>query len=306
MDLLKPYEIKSLEKLFGSSNIKKNLSKVLDNKSKLNILLKNINKNILAIRTILKLTNTYPYNIFNEPKEINIINNKKKLIFPYKDNEDFRYSNVSLYSVTPLDQAIYTLDILLCFIKNPEKKILTEANGCIGGNTWIFAKKFKKVNVIELSKLHFEILKHNMALLHVNNINYYNGNCIDYIFDLKNNVLFFDPPWGGISYKDDSDKIGYMYKHIFLSIDDIVTQKYFSHNCDLIMLKLPLKYNMLYIKKNNKFKYYYVFTIRTAKRPVYKLVVLTNKRPHTKVDEKIVKEFHYKQIQTKIQTKNTN
>jgi hypothetical protein len=72
------------------------------------------------------------------------------------------------------------------------------------------------------------------------------------------------------------------------------------------MLKLPLKYNMLYIKKNNKFKYYYVFTIRTAKRPVYKLVVLTNKRPHTKVDEKIVKEFHYKQIQTKIQTKNTN
>ena len=47
------------------NNTTKNLSKVLDNKSKLNILLKNINKNILAIRTILKLTNTYPYNIFN-------------------------------------------------------------------------------------------------------------------------------------------------------------------------------------------------------------------------------------------------
>ena len=251
--------------------------------------------NMIHLRQVLRDNKTLKDDIFNEPREISINKVNSKKILPNLNSVKFRFTNVSLFSITPIDQAIYTYYLISCFMKT-EDKILTEANGCIGGNTWVFASKFKNINVIELSKLHYEILKHNMEQLGLNNIKYFNNNCIDYIFDLKSDVIFFDPPWGGTGYKGKDKKLGYLYRGFFFTIDKIVTDKYFANNCQLIVLKIPLKYNMFYIKKNNKFKFYYAFTIRTKKRPIYKLIFLSNNREIKEVREKYVSDFYYKEI----------
>ena len=257
------------------------------------------NNNLIRIRQQLRENRIKRENQFNEPIEITISKLNSKRLLPNLNRANFRFTNVSLFSITPIDQAIYTYYLISCFIETSDK-VLTEANGCIGGNTWVFATKFKHVNTIELSKLHYEILQHNMKLYGFNNISYLSGNCIDYIFDLHSDVMFFDPPWGGIGYKGKDRRLGYLYRGHFFTIDTIITDKYFSKKCKLLVVKLPLKYNMFYIKKNNKFKYYQVFTIRTKNRPVYKLIFLSNNRPIKEVREKFVSELNYKLIESKI------
>ena len=255
--------------------------------------------NLIRIRQQLRENWTKRENRFDEPKEITISKLNSKKLLPNLNKAKFRFTNVSLFSITPIDQAIYTYYLISCFIETDDK-VLTEANGCIGGNTWVFATKFKHVNTIELSKLHYEILQHNMELYGFNNISYYNGNCIDYIFDLQSDIMFFDPPWGGINYKSRDRRLGYLYRGHFFTIDLIVTDKYFSKNCKLLVIKLPLKYNMFYVKKNNKFTYYQVFTIRTKNRPIYKLIFLSNNRPIKEIREKFVSELNYKKIEFQI------
>lgn len=244
-----------------------------------------------------KIVNTdNPYEII-----LNENNNTIFTILPKPNNnikEKYRFTNISLYSLTPVDQSQYLISIIQTFFKNTEKYVITDANGCIGGNTWSFASIFKNVNVIELNKLHYDILIHNMKLLKINNINYYNGNILDYLFSIKQDIIFFDPPWGGVKYKNKKNiiKCGYSYYNQFIPIDIIVTDYNFCKKLKMIILKIPLYYNIDYMKINNKFKYYYNFIISNRIKKIYKIIIFTNIKQKQKIEQKYMSIFKFKNL----------
>lgn len=74
---------------------------------------------------------------------------------------------------------------------------ITDANGGVGGASITFARFFN-VNCVELNLDHCAIIKHN-AKIYDAKINVVCGNYLEQ--DLKQDVTFFDPPWGGPQYK---------------------------------------------------------------------------------------------------------
>jgi hypothetical protein len=81
-------------------------------------------------------------------------------------------------------------------------KTITDAFSCIGGDTLGFSKLFKHVNANELDKTRFEYLKHNMKIFNRTNITFYNEDYFELVKKLKQDVIYLDPPWGGVDYKN--------------------------------------------------------------------------------------------------------
>ena len=175
-----------------------------------------------------------------------------KKIFPKKNCssiKNLKYDNEGLWSISYPDLA----DSLTKHIKvfeNESFKLDTiiDATAGIGGNVLSFANFFNNVYCIEIDDKRFEYLENN-----IKNYNYSNINCIkgDSIELIKNglkcinsnpDVLFFDPPWGGPSYK--------YIKHIDIklgnnSFEEIIDLIYILNNVKLVVLKFPFNYNFL-------------------------------------------------------------
>ncbi len=80
---------------------------------------------------------------------------------------------------------------------------ITDAMACVGGNSISFAKHFSHVNVVEIDPFRSSMLQHNLQLAAVHHkITQYDST--DYqtvMHTLTQDVIFFDPPWGGPDYK---------------------------------------------------------------------------------------------------------
>jgi len=183
-----------------------------------------------------------------------------------------RMSQTGKYSVSKLEEATITTREILKFYNdflssNKLNKIeITDATANAGGNTINFGLNNMQVNSIEYSYNEFERLQNNVQQYNLPNVNVFNGDSLKLIYTkkVKQDIIYFDPPWGGPSYKK--------YKFLGLSLDekDITEhiEKMLDDNyCSLVVLKGP--YNT-FIKKRkylnliidvtiNKKKYYNLF-----------------------------------------------
>lgn len=167
-----------------------------------------------------------------------------KYIFnDYDEDKKYKMDEVSIYSVTPQEYADKTSDLIQEYMKT-NNIIITDLMACIGGNSISFCKKFKQVNSIELSKDRYDFLVHNLKICGFNNFNTYNENCLSKVKDLKQDVIFIDPEWGGRKYK--------YKKFIDLNISKIPLydvcndlKKY----CTLQVIKVPNNFNFDKFKK---------------------------------------------------------
>jgi predicted RNA methylase len=104
------------------------------------------------------------------------------------------------YSVT--DQ--YTADRITRDIMRfvSAKGAICDATACIGGNTYSFARAFRRVVAIERNPVRFHYLQHNMSVLDVHNVTFQLGDAIDEVqWGRPFHCIFLDPPWGGPGYK---------------------------------------------------------------------------------------------------------
>ena len=112
------------------------------------------------------------------------------------------------YSVTQMDLADETSKEILSRLgkrgwSDPNTATITDATACIGGNTFSFAHYFAKVNAVELDETRANMLTNNVKLLcEKNNVTVIEGDYTGQLSSLKQDVVFFDPPWGGESYSD--------------------------------------------------------------------------------------------------------
>ncbi len=182
-------------------------------------------------------------------------NNVIRKVFPglnCKDMNKLKYDNEGLWSITHPESA----DVLSNKIKVFEKtgiKINTifDATAGLGGNTLSFANNFKKVISCELDKDRFDMLEINISNYNYQNITIYNDDSIKLLNNLSEEIdaIFFDPPWGGPTYKyEDCVEISLSN----MSLDNICLLINKETNIKLIIFKLPYNYNSDSLIKNCK------------------------------------------------------
>jgi predicted RNA methylase len=82
---------------------------------------------------------------------------------------------------------------------------VTDATACVGGNTASFAHYFEHVNAFELDEQRARYLWHNCKrLCRAGTFTVIHGDFTDPPVQalVEQDVVFFDPPWGGPGYKD--------------------------------------------------------------------------------------------------------
>lgn len=191
--------------------------------------------------------------------------------------EKLRFTNRSLFEASTHEQAKITTLLISKIATN--KINLTETSSGIGGNTVEFAKTFKNVNSIELDPLTHKCLKSNCKTLKVDkNINFINDNCLKVLQYTKQDVIFMDPPWGGVDYKGANVSLEYQNEEgVGIDIPSII--KKYAKTTKYIVVKTPINIDMnLYKPKKLNFKFLYEtkFISSINKRPLYKLLFYTN------------------------------
>jgi len=156
------------------------------------------------------------------------------------------------------------INIILSKYINTKECIITDATACIGGNSILFLRDFKFVNVIEKNIDIYDTLIKNLKSF--NNKKVYNCSYNIIKFTLKQNVIFIDPPWGGTCYKN-KKKI----KLYLDNIDIIVIINELYHFADVICLKIPNNFDISCISVDfwsNK-----IHNIIKHKKCIYKLLI---------------------------------
>lgn len=159
------------------------------------------------------------------------------------------------------EQAYQINKILKLYIN--KDTTITDATACIGGNSIFFNKDFKLSNLIEKDPDVYSILKKNTGFT---NCKYYNCSYLLIMNILKQDLVFLDPPWGGVEYKKNY-KIDLFLDNI--NIIDIINNLY--HHTNYIAVKVPNNYNTEKIKKN--FWEYKIYSIRCNNKNLYNLIV---------------------------------
>lgn len=152
----------------------------------------------------------------------------------------------ALYSITRPVQASQIEHILLTHLKEigktPTQCTITDATACVGGDTLHFARTFKHVQSVEINPEHCRMLRNNISVYNRKNVTVY---CRDYLKvaeQLKQDVIFMDPPWGGPSYKNK--------KKVWLALSDVslpnIVQS-IAQTASLIVLKVPINFDVSHI-----------------------------------------------------------
>lgn len=175
-------------------------------------------------------------------------NNKNTKLFPkinnnLNDNKELLSDDVGRYSISlPKDAEIIT-SLINYHIKkinlSIDKLTITDSTAGIGGNSISFSKKFKCVNSIEIDNKRFLFLKNNINFYNITNVNLINTDYLKIIENLIQDIVFIDPPWGGRSYKK-KEKLTLQLSNIPLEQICTILRK----TCKLVVLKLPLNYNL--------------------------------------------------------------
>ena len=118
---------------------------------------------------------------------------------------------------------------------------ITDGTASVGGDTLAFSEAFNTVNSVELDKTRFEYLKHNMNIFNRTNITFYNDSYLNVYKNLKQDVIYLDPPWGGLDYKN-SEKL--VFKLGDMKLEDLCDDIMKNKLCKLLILKLPYNYDL--------------------------------------------------------------
>lgn len=175
------------------------------------------------------------------------------------------------YSITRPYEANQIVNIIKNSIPSGTSEYeITDCTAGVGGDTINFSYYFSKVNAIEICEKQYKLLEHNANLSPNKNITCYRGNFLDIIGTLKQDIMYMDPPWGGIGYKE-IDKLDiYICNY---SLVDIIKNIVFDGFTRYLFIKLPLNID---IEKLNS-HIHKIHTIHNKKKnPSFYLVEIKN------------------------------
>jgi hypothetical protein len=195
-------------------------------------------------------------------------------IFPFQEGLDYAkllLTKEGEYSVTKKKDAERIIKIMRNVVGDLKSKTITDATGCVGGDTINFALNYNTVHSIEINPENFKALENNVQTYSLKNVFMYNGNAIE-IFNWNCNVLYVDPPWGGPDYKTKKNLDLYMSsKRIDVWFEEILLKKM---RPNYIIVKLPQNFNFRRFNFLSNVEHIKPYRIRS-----YILVVITVHMP---------------------------
>ena len=200
------------------------------------------------------MNNKYTNPIILEDVDLSLFFHENDIELAIKNNKKLMMTNKGIYSITKYDDAQWITDCIIDTIcpqvNKKETNILygyniIDATACIGGNTINFAKYFFNVIAIELNKIHYSVLKNNISALNINNVTIHEGNFVDIIKEknIKSDIIFIDPPWGGFQYK--------VHKYFNLKLGNIPINEVIEKllvDFEYVVLKAPINLNLNMLK----------------------------------------------------------
>lgn len=164
-------------------------------------------------------------------------------LFPDTDYSKIQYDLEGLYSITNPIEAEQTSNIIKLNFTNSCLLNIFDGTGGLGGNTINFSNNFKSVTTCELNKERYNMLLNNINQYNLKNVTTFNTNSVYFLFDNYNNydVYFFDPPWGGPTYKN--------HKKLSLKMDSLSLLEIAQYlknktNNKLLIYKIPFNYDI--------------------------------------------------------------
>ena len=213
-----------------------------------------------------------------------IIKNKISRIFPQLKNtsnysklliDEESFSFITIREIAELTSKIISYHLIKNNI-NPQKISIIDYTAGVGGNILSFSKYFNWAYAVEIDKVRSEYLQNNLNIYNQKNVTVINDSSINYnnknMLNIKPNVIFIDPPWGGTCYrKNDLLKltlsdvpIEEFVLDIFDKFRTINISPLDSYSNRLVVLKLPKNYDIEnfynYIKKNTFGKNYIIIS----------------------------------------------
>lgn len=164
-------------------------------------------------------------------------------LFPVTDYSKIQYDSEGLYSITnPLEAEEISQLIKLNFTNSNLLNIF-DGTGGLGGNTINFSKYFKNVTTCEINNERYNMLVNNIDQYNLKNVTKINIDSVNYLFENYNkfDVYFFDPPWGGPSYKKHKNLTLKMGNKSLLEIAQFLKNKVINK---ILVYKIPFNYNL--------------------------------------------------------------
>lgn len=168
---------------------------------------------------------------------------------PGKDYKKLQLTATGVYSIGQPDinrELILFVKELATSIGLNEKTItITETNGGLGGFSTALLQEFNNLNIVELNPTHYNIIKNNLEVYgfgknNTKKITIYEADYLDKMFELKQDIIISDPPWGGRDYiKQQSIRLGFDNIDIVNVINELAAQNKFS----LFIFLAPMNYN---------------------------------------------------------------
>jgi 16S rRNA G966 N2-methylase RsmD len=116
---------------------------------------------------------------------------------------------------------------------------ITDATACVGGNTISFADFFF-VNSVEMSPQRARMLANNIRVFgKQSKVHVFSSDYTQIMNDLKQDVVFFDPPWGGTSYKEKEKIDMFLGPHNIIDLSITLLKG----GTKLVAIKAPTNYN---------------------------------------------------------------
>jgi hypothetical protein len=160
--------------------------------------------------------------------------------------------------------------------------------------------------LIEIDGNNFKALKHNMGVVFNKepikntleykpgkNMSFFNDNYIKIRDEIGGDIIFYDPPWGGVDYKNEP-QVGYSYGGKFYSIEDMAKKSFYKVPPELIVFRVPMSSNVL----NSDYKYETSVDFNDLYgKGIYKLIFLSDIKGGDLPSDIKVKRINYKKIE---------
>ncbi len=193
-----------------------------------------------------------------------------------KYNEQGRYSITRPYEANQITNIIKNI-LYEKFKKTSDECVITDCTAGVGGDTISFSFVFKQVNSIELLENQFELLCSNvekirsLCVSQAERIHLYNCDYMDIVASntpsVFQDILYIDPPWGGIGYKFVHNLKIYIGNK---ELKEVIKELINVNVALLIFIKLPLNADLEGIDIEN------IFTINNKKnKPSFSIIQLS-------------------------------
>lgn len=175
-----------------------------------------------------------------------VSNEVKKKIFPYISDvskiSSLKIDSDSLYYISIRSVSNQITNIIKSHI-NSTNIVITDATAGVGGNTLSFASTFSHVNAVEICKERYDFLCNNVEMYSYKNVQTYNDDYLNLYKNMKQDVVFLDPPWGGSSYKSHTSLRLYISNRLITTIcKDLFSNKH----CTIIVIKIPVNFDIVH------------------------------------------------------------